>query len=440
MAMTSLLHGNLKTILILFIASFAVKAGLILLIHLPQLEALEDRYDTTLQDARYDDREYIELSRRLAEFQTYSFHCGNPEKKSVYRTPGYTTILAGIGILTQWNILGMLLLQAFCLSVIPLILLQILGHLNLPRWPAWLAVLDPLVIILSTTFMVEGWMILLLSLSLWGWVRSENFNWRLLTFVAFGLAILVKPTIQYFYVLLAVLALVFMKRRWLTVATLLVGLIPVLLWMGRNHSVTGQFIISTQKDNAVLLVPILDEEMSLKRIANDYRDQFDPELRDHHHGHVMGLIRDNKLDFTDLAKETILEHPVTFLKFHTLGCFHVLFGTAQEHIRQTYFLGRDMPPPINLILNVLIVGYYFLLYLLIAQGIRFRNIKSPVWILCTLFCLYNIGIIGILAFNTGGGLKRSPFVPHLIILSAMSAAALPDTWSRIKRLCAKRAD
>jgi hypothetical protein len=134
------------------------------------------------------------LARRLAEYGVFTIHFGDPSYRSTFRTPGYTVALSLIGYLASWNLFGMLILQAALVSFAPVLLWLILQRLKLPGWPAWLLALDPLLNIVSVTFMTEGLLCLLLTASVACFVMGRVPFWRFAAFILWSLAIFVKPT------------------------------------------------------------------------------------------------------------------------------------------------------------------------------------------------------------------------------------------------------
>jgi hypothetical protein len=178
----------------LWTVSFCAKLLLLCVFVFPKGQDFVDRFDPHEQPQRYDDREYVQLARRLAEYGVFTIHFGDPSYRSTFRTPGYTVALSLIGYLASWNLFGMLILQAALVSFAPVLLWLILQRLKLPGWPAWLLALDPLLNIVSVTFMTEGLLCLLLTASVACFVMGRVPFWRFAAFILWSLAIFVKPT------------------------------------------------------------------------------------------------------------------------------------------------------------------------------------------------------------------------------------------------------
>jgi len=58
----------------------------------------------------------------------------------------------------------------------------------------------------------------------------------------------------------------------------------------------------------------------------------------------------------------------------------------------------------------------------VAWRFRISWLRHPIGQYSILFILYNLMLIGVLAYTTGGGLKRAPFVALIYLLLAFSFA------------------
>ena len=123
---------------------------------------------------------------------------------------------------------------------------------------AWLLVLDPLTNILSLSLMTEGWLVLGLLFSLFCWLRADRLGWRFASLLLFCLALLIKPTAQFFLPVFLGLTLIHFPRRGWTIFFGVVATLPLVLWMCRNQAVCGNFLYSTQTDNQILAVKTIE--------------------------------------------------------------------------------------------------------------------------------------------------------------------------------------
>ena len=64
------------------------------------------------------------------------------------------------------------------------------------------------------------------------------------------------------------------------------------------------------------------------------------------------------------------------------------------------------------------ICYYAIFYFVLLFTFRPWAFTFTPVLISWLFVLYNVFLIGILAYTTGGGLKRAPFIPFLIIALA----------------------
>jgi hypothetical protein len=418
----------------LFIFAILFKLMLTGLLIGPRLGAWEQRLSYSSREAavasqqgHYDDMGYMEIARWLAATGELLSPYYEDEVPQVHRTPGYVAILAFGGMLTGWSLPLMLLAQILVLSLIPVVFRQILQVLNWPGWVAWLMVFDPLTNILSLSFMTEGWLVLALLLVMRLWLAGDRPGNRILAFVLFGVAILIKPTAQFFMIVLLILSLLLMRNRLLTLGAFVAGLLPVGLWMFRNYLLCGLFVISTQSDGVIVVKYILESKRTGESVGALMKE------RGREDGvSVHSRIIDNDFDFKDEVKAYLLENPVQFVKYHALGGARVLFGTAREHIQQVFWLGREPPAMFMQGFNGVMILWYLVVYAGLAALFRFEFLTSRSTWFSLLFIGYNIALIGIFAYEVGGGLKRVVFVPWLYLLLAQgltfSGWGWPGGW------------
>ncbi len=383
------------------------------------------RWSDRFQSSKaYDDIEYYQLGCRLLEAHTFAVTGPSGTlRPTVYRTPGYPGILAAFVAIVGKSPLALLLVQAVVLSAIPVLFLFILREMHLRLEWAWLFVLDPLVNILSLTFMTEGWLVLLLLLSLFCWLRADRLSWRFASFLWFILALLIKPSGQFFFPLFLGVTLVHFQRRAWTILFGIVSTAPILLWMARNCAVTGEFRLSTQTDAQIMAVETIkakergipDREV-LEWIVQDWKRE--------HGEDIFERIEDNKLDFVGVMSGYAIAHPFEFARYHLAGMGRVLFGTARNHIVSVFRNGQSLSPLAGRAYDLFMLAWYAVLYAAVAWRFRVSWLKHPVGQFCLLFILYNLMLIGVLAYTTGGGLKRMPFLFLIYLLLAFSFVPL----------------
>jgi hypothetical protein len=107
-----------------------------------------------------------------------------------------------------------------------------------------------------------------------------------------------------------------------------------------------------------------------------------------------------------------------FIKYHLLGMPRVLLGTGRAHVAAVFFNNQKEP---GLFFNAGMMLWYAMLYALAAVLFRFTCLRDFGWWFSFFFCAYNVALIGIFAYTTGGGLKRAPFIPFLIVMIAVEA-------------------
>lgn len=406
----------------LFAASFAVKCTLIAVLVAPRHNAWVHRFTET-GGTQYDDVEYFQTAQALAKHHVFA----NPKVTAlsvpqIYRTPIYPLFLAVLGIVCHWNPLGMLLLQAAILSLAPWLLRLILLRAGYPSGFAWLLVLDPITNILAVTFMTEGLFVLFLLAGFYFLLQAQYPGPRLAALVALALAILVKPSTQFLFGLIGIYLLLRYPPPWQTLGLILLSVLPLVGWMVRNYRVAGLFVISTQTD-VTILIPETIKAKQAGVADQDILAWIDEGWTLAHSGqHISPLVMDNKFDFKGVAIQYAVQHPATFIKYHILGSLRVLFGTARNHLKVVF--QPAWSPGAWRLFDSAMVGFYLLLYIPLLLSFRPRGLLEPAIGFAWVFILYNTGLIGVLAYATGGGLKRAPFVPFLMIALAGQCAQL----------------
>jgi hypothetical protein len=198
--------------------------------------------------------------------------------------------------------------------------------------------------------------------------------------------------------------------------------------------VTGLFVISTQGENSILIPETIKAKQAgtpAHAVLQWIRQHW---YREHHGQTIYELIMDNKIDFKNDAIQYVMQNPLTFVKYHILGSIRVLFGTARNHLKTCFTACANWSENAWKLFNLGMISYYFLIYLALLLSFRSLELFDPVISFSWLFIIYNIGLIGVLAYTTGGGLKRAPFIPFLIIALAGQFAYLLRTRKKSKVL------
>ena len=416
----------------LFVAAFTIKLALAGFL----IGRNHDNWINGFQTRHYDDTGYYRSGCKILKYHAFLMPDSEAPQRTVYRTPGYPFILAILVAIVGENPLSLLIVQAMALSAVPVVFFFILREMRLsPEW-AWLLVLDPLTNILSLSFMTEGWLVLALLFSLFCWLRADRLGWRFASLLIFCLALLIKPTAQFFLPVFLGLTLVHFRRRGWTIFFGVVAILPLILWMCRNYTVTGEFRLSTQMDAQIMAV----ETIKAKQQGvpdNKLIDWIVTNWRLEHGDYIFDTIVDNKIDFAGVMSAYALAHPLEFARYHVGGMAHILFGTARTHVVWTFHNERPYPPLASRTYDLFMLGWYAILYAAVAWRFRASWFRHPIGQYSILFILYNLALIGVLAYTTGGGLKRMPFVPLIYLLLAFSfAPASPDdkplffAWTR----------
>jgi hypothetical protein len=400
----------------LFLAALAIKLALFGFL----LSRANDRWGSDFDTRRYDDAEYYRAACGLLKHHAFVTSSAEPPQPTVFRTPGYPLILAMCAVVACKNPFVMVLVQAVLLSVVPVVFFLILREMRLPVGWTWLFVLDPLTNILSVSLMTEGWLVLTLLLSLFCWLRADRLGWRFASLFLFSLSLLIKPTAQFFLPVILGLTLIHFSRRGWTIFVGVVSVLPLILWMYRNELVCGRFLLSTQMDAQIMAVKTIEAKLEgvpndqlMKRIGDDWRREHDGE-------DIFDRIMDNRIDFAGTMSGYARAHPLIFARYHLEGMVRILFGTARMHVIWTFHNGQPLSPSAARTFDLFMLGWYAILYAAVAWRFRISWLRQPVSQYALLFTLYNLALIGVLAFSTGGGLKRTPFLPLIYLLLALS--------------------
>jgi hypothetical protein len=401
--------------LYLWLGAFLFKLSLIAIFILPNYSRWEGRFSNPIDHriANYDDGEYLAISKGIVDYGMFSFAEGKAEPQ-IFRTPAYPFFLMLLGVLSNWNVLIMLLLQAAVFSLIPILFLANLRVLKLPLWISWLMALDPFMNIVSISFMTEGLLILFVLLSVYFLFRSSRFTSILLAFLFWSIAILVKPSIQYFSVIVVLVAAL-RTKKWKSVAVgTLIAAMPLFLWAARNHHVSRQWKLSTQTDNsimAIITVEALEKGRPIDSLIADYNRRLPKGL--------YPTIMDNQIDFNDEVREFIIDNPILFVKYHIKGMVRLMFGTGQVHFAYT-ILASDkktfLSSSFNRAYTLVMLFYYSIVYLVVIVSFKMKPLKDSAGLFIFSFILYNLTAIGIFAYTTGGALKRIVFYPFILLL------------------------
>ncbi len=410
--------SNLKSCAIkLFLASLIIKLALFGFLVGRDLDGWTDGFQTRYW---YDDAGYYRLACGLLKFHAFADVNSDVSRPTVFRTPGYPFILAMCAAVVGDNPLSLVLAQAVVLSIIPVVFFFILREMHLSLEWAWLFVLDPLTNILSVSLMTEGWLILVSLVSLFCWLRADRLGWRFASLFLFCLSLLIKPTAQYFLLVFLGLTLIHFRRRGWTILFGVVSVLPLVLWMFRNQAVCGEFLLSTQTDNQILAVKTIEakqqgvsDDKLIEWIVADWRRE--------HGDYIFDRIMDNKIDFAGTLSSYAFAHPLVFSRYHLAGMVRILFGTARGHVVYSFRNGQPLSLLTGRVYDSFMLGWYAVLYAAVAWRFRISWLRNPISQYSILFILYNLALIGVLAYTTGGGLKRMPFVPMIYLLLAFSS-------------------
>jgi 4-amino-4-deoxy-L-arabinose transferase-like glycosyltransferase len=275
--------------------------------------------------------------------------------------------------------------------------------------------------------MAEGFLLLLLALGMWAYVRmleTPRWTWAAAMGLAFGGFVLTRSFLIAFFPLMLILVVVFIKdrNRWVLAGiSLAVFILTLLPWMVRNYALQGEFVLMSSRGGYNIWMRnnpyYIADELEAMGV------NFPPEKLD-------------KLKY----KEYILRYPNFSAQQGELERNAVLSREGIKFIRANpgFFLemcwirfkwtigwkGQGLKGPIMNGISLLSYGPALLGFLVsILLGWKHLKIVLPFWLVVGYFILfYSL---------THEGLRyRVPIDPYMIILAVFSALYLYDHMKR----------
>lgn len=269
----------------------------------------------------HGDDGYYELSQNILAGNGFSFDTTPPYRPNPLRPPVWPYVIAGTASVGGYGLVLVLeLLMSSLIPVFGLVLARRLFGVLIGRWTGILMAIEPYSILLSFILYTETCFVFLFLLSLIHLMRfidERNMMQGVLSGLTLGLAILVKPTVQFFPLLIPLFLLIAWRKgltKNLVARILIIGAlagIVMLPWVYRNKVEFGVWGISAQPafNLYVYLVPTvlsIDNGTDFKTELNSfvYRDGFD----------INSITLANAHEYKDRAMEVLLEHKSALVK------------------------------------------------------------------------------------------------------------------------------
>lgn len=258
---------------------------------------------------------YYELSQNILLGNGFSFDVESPFRPNPLRPPLWPYIIAGLASVGgYWLVFVYELLMASSIPVLGVLISRYLVTEKISRYVGYFMAMSPYTILLSFLLYTETsftFFFLCFVLFLFRYIQRKTLRAIVWASVFLGLSILIKPTVQYFP-LLVPLGLLYIERKKISkefclhmIIFVFFALLVMTPWLYRNHSEFGVWGMSAQPAfNAyVYIVPTLlaiDNNTDFATELNSfvYKDGFDPNT----------ITLKNAQEYTDKAFEIIREH------------------------------------------------------------------------------------------------------------------------------------
>jgi len=263
---------------------------------------------------------YYEISKNLIEGRGYTFDEGPDYKAEFLRPPVWIFIMAILAKLFN-SYVPVLIVELFMGSFIPVVGVLLAQRIVLPRLAVAVGILlalEPFSVLLSFITLTETSFTFFLLLSLLFVFRyierrsTRNIVW---TAVFLALAILIKPTVQFFPILVPIglywifrkhYSLIFFKHALYFVITIALILTP---WLYRNQQEFGKVSLSSQAAFNVysVLVPSVlsiengtdfkTEYAALNKVLKERGDEITPANSSQYMKEALSMLSQHKVAF-----------------------------------------------------------------------------------------------------------------------------------------------
>ncbi|MFT5036464.1 MAG: 4-amino-4-deoxy-L-arabinose transferase-like glycosyltransferase [Candidatus Azotimanducaceae bacterium] len=412
-----------KTELILFILSFVI--------HLTLFSAMIEELGSVLDTVRVDDG-YFELTQNVLAGNGFSWSAEAPYAPNPLRTPGYIYVLALL--ISVVGITGAALIQLVASSLIPVfgfyIAQRITGSKKAAIFTGVILAVDPMLAFLSFQFYTDTLFLLLFLpwlLLTFRYAKNPNIKTLIICAILLGIAILVRPVVQYVPILIALCIMwQFGKHNWhksaihIGVYFIIIGAI-LTPWIMRNVATFDSPGLSAQS-SFVLYTNLAPAVLSVANGTN-FQEERDSFLTfEEYKGDTITL--KNASTYTEKAIDIVLEHPAatayvmskSVFTFFTNDGFYTLLGRLGHEPRDSLAF-----------LVVMRLVWIFITLAAFVGALRYIFIQRSPWAIFTVTLVaYFAATSTIAAFGTNPR-YRLPVDPIILALAAIGAVYI-RTW------------
>jgi len=286
--------------------------------------------DGDLLKTIHGDDGYYELSQNILAGNGFSFDSEPPYRPNPLRPPVWPYLIAGTASIGgYWLVFVLQILMGSLIPVFAMVLARRIFNERIGRWTGLLIAIEPYSILLSFILYTETCFIFFFLLSLihlMRFIEDRDATQGVLAGLILGLAILVKPTVQFFPILIPLFLLIAWRKsltKNLVMKIVFIGVLAGLVmtpWIYRNKVEFGVWGMSAQPafNLYVYLVP------TVLSIDNKTNFQTESEIfvaREDSDGSTITLA--NAQEYKDMAMEVLTEHKSALIKstFITLVTF-----------------------------------------------------------------------------------------------------------------------
>ncbi len=362
---------------------------------------------------------YYELSQNINAGNGFTFDVAPPFRPNPLRPPLWPMFIATVShIFGYWGVLIFELILGSFIPVLGYFVARRLVGEKLSKWVAGFLVFEPYSVLLSFILYTETsftFFFLIFLIFLFRYIEKQTIRNAIWTGVFLGLACMIKPTVQFFPLLIPV-ALAILWRRNLTKPLLKHALLFVVSffviispWLWRNHVEFGVWGISAQPafNLYVYLVPTvlsIDNHTNFKTEYDSFvkKDNFDEN----------NINLSNSPFYKAEAMKVIKEHKTALIKAALIS--GVTFFTHDGMLTVLQYSGITTPnvltkPVITLLKEPLelfkVIGKY------VQSSAVLILMMRLVWILVTILFL-----VGVFLMFKREGLRAFVLAAFLMIL------------------------
>ncbi len=270
-----------------------------------------------------DAKGYLQLAQNLLTTHTFSFSTQAPFALESFRAPGYPFFLALLyAVFGSW--LSVLFVQAAIVSAAPVLLYILFRpyHERVAFWGSMLFAIEPIRLFLSVSLLSDALYVCLFLLSLVlleQGIQQERRNYFVLSGLALGVSILVRPIAIFLPILYAGYLLFlgrFSRQSMISSMALCTACFIVIFpWMLRNHANFGSWNISSVGSANLMIynAPAFLQYRPDVR-GQEVMERFQQEQSALPRSDALSLVRSSV--FTNTFFDVIRGHEITYGIFH----------------------------------------------------------------------------------------------------------------------------